>query len=110
MSKHKNPLYKLITRLPAQLPQVDVPLGELVDQVHVAVLGRDVDGSVAHLKCEAYAPKRKNTRTGLFLVKMFCRMFSESSTVELQLACCPGKQGEFSKKKFIISYKSSGPF
>ena len=39
-----------ITSLPAQLPKVDVPLGELVDEVHVAVLGRDVDGSVADLR------------------------------------------------------------
>ena len=27
-----------------------MPLGELVDEVHVAVFGRDVDGSVADLR------------------------------------------------------------
>ena len=39
-----------LPRLPAQLPQVHVALGELVEQVYVAVLGRDVDGSVADLR------------------------------------------------------------
>ena len=29
--------------------------------------------------------------------KRFCKMFSESSTVVLQLPCCPGKQGELSQ-------------
>ena len=42
-------MQRRLPRLPAQLPQVHVALGELVEQVHVAVLGRDVDGRVAHL-------------------------------------------------------------
>ena len=35
--------------LSTQLPEVDVAAGELVDQLQVAVLGRDVDGGVADL-------------------------------------------------------------
>ena len=36
--------------LPAELPQVDVAGGELVDEIEVAVLGGDVDRGVAHLE------------------------------------------------------------
>ena len=38
-----------------------------------------------------------NTRSGFSLGKGFCKMFSEISTVVIQLACCPGKQGELSE-------------
>ena len=40
-------------------------------------------------------PNRKCLlRTGRYFGKRFCNMFSVSSTVVLQLPCCPGKQGE----------------
>ena len=37
------------------------------------------------------------TRLGRYLEKMFCKMFYESSTVALQLPCCPGKQWELAE-------------
>ena len=37
-------------RLPADLPHVDVGLGELVDEGAVTKLGRDVDRGEAHLE------------------------------------------------------------
>ena len=37
-----------------------------------------------------------NTRMGFYLEKRFCKLFSESCTVVLQLPCWPSKQGELS--------------
>ena len=34
---------------------------------------------------------------GCYLGKMFCKVFSASSAVDLQLPCCPCKQGELSE-------------
>ena len=36
------------------------------------------------------------TRRGRYLGKRFCKMFSESFTIVLQLLCCPGRQEELS--------------
>ena len=36
-------------------------------------------------------------KEGYYLEKGFCKLFSESSTVVLQLPSCPGKQGELSE-------------
>ena len=40
------------------------------------------------------------TRTGRYLGKMFCKMFSESSIVLLHLPWCSGKQGELTENCF----------
>ena len=37
------------------------------------------------------------TRLGFYLEKRLSKLFSESSTVEMQLPCCPGKQGGLSE-------------
>ena len=37
------------------------------------------------------------TLSAIRLFSWFCKMFSEISTIVMQLPCCPGKQGELSK-------------
>ena len=49
------------------------------------------------------------TLSAIRLFPRFCKMFSESSTVVIQLPCCPGKQGELSENCFQNGDKTWEP-
>ena len=57
--------------------------------LRICCLFRSRSGSVPMSEC---------TMSAIRLFARFCEMFSEISTVVMQLPCCPGKQGELSEK------------
>ena len=53
-------------------------------------------GTSANVFTRSKAPP-SSTLSDIRLFPRFCKMFSESCTVIMQLPCCPGKQGELSE-------------
>ena len=52
---------------------------------------------LAHFYLGIGQVRRSGTLSAIRLFPRFCKMFSESSTVVMQVPCCPGKPGELSE-------------